>query len=147
MTLVRSAGSTSTSKPLQPGSFLAFAAFSSTIAMKRSTFSGLIRISTCSTKVIVSPGHLTKGAGRFCYNPPHAPVAQMDRVLGYEPRGRAFESLRARQFQTRPQQMLGPCHLYRRVAIGCAFGIAKRPRGGKYGGVQNHHPGAPDETF
>ena len=24
-----------------------------------------------------------------------APVAQMDRVLGYEPRGRAFESLRA----------------------------------------------------
>ena len=26
-----------------------------------------------------------------------APVAQLDRVLGYEPRGRAFESLRARQ--------------------------------------------------
>ena len=26
----------------------------------------------------------------------HAPVAQMDRVLGYEPRGREFESLRAR---------------------------------------------------
>ncbi|CAG9933599.1 protein of unknown function [Candidatus Nitrotoga arctica] len=26
-----------------------------------------------------------------------APVAQMDRVLGYEPRGRAFESLRAHQ--------------------------------------------------
>ena len=25
-----------------------------------------------------------------------APVAQLDRVLGYEPRGRAFESLRAR---------------------------------------------------
>ena len=35
------------------------------------------------------------------YNPPlqicSAPVAQLDRVLGYEPRGRAFESLRARQ--------------------------------------------------
>ena len=26
----------------------------------------------------------------------HAPVAQLDRVLGYEPRGREFESLRAR---------------------------------------------------
>ena len=25
-----------------------------------------------------------------------APVAQLDRVLGYEPRGREFESLRAR---------------------------------------------------
>ena len=28
-----------------------------------------------------------------------APVAQMDRVLGYEPRGRAFESLRAHQIK------------------------------------------------
>jgi hypothetical protein len=28
----------------------------------------------------------------------YAPVAQMDRVLGYEPRGRAFESLRAHQY-------------------------------------------------
>ena len=27
-----------------------------------------------------------------------APVAQLDRVLGYEPSGREFESLRARQF-------------------------------------------------
>ena len=27
-----------------------------------------------------------------------APVAQLDRVLGYEPRGREFESLRARHF-------------------------------------------------
>ena len=26
-----------------------------------------------------------------------APVAQLDRVLGYEPRGQEFESLRARQ--------------------------------------------------
>ena len=30
-----------------------------------------------------------------------APVAQLDRVLGYEPRGRAFESLRARQTRTK----------------------------------------------
>jgi hypothetical protein len=29
-----------------------------------------------------------------------APVAQLDRVLGYEPRGREFESLRARQFHS-----------------------------------------------
>jgi hypothetical protein len=28
----------------------------------------------------------------------NAPVAQLDRVLGYEPRGREFESLRARHF-------------------------------------------------
>src|SRR5689334_15510391 len=28
----------------------------------------------------------------------HAPVAQLDRVPGYEPGGREFESLRARQF-------------------------------------------------
>ena len=26
-----------------------------------------------------------------------APVAQLDRVFGYEPKGRAFESLRVRQ--------------------------------------------------
>ena len=31
----------------------------------------------------------------------NAPVAQLDRVLGYEPRGREFESLRARQLQQR----------------------------------------------
>ena len=29
---------------------------------------------------------------------PHAPVAQLDRVPGYEPGGREFESLRARQY-------------------------------------------------
>jgi hypothetical protein len=28
----------------------------------------------------------------------HAPVAQLDRVPGYEPGGREFESLRARQY-------------------------------------------------
>ena len=30
----------------------------------------------------------------------HAPVAQLDRVLGFEPSGREFESLRARQFSS-----------------------------------------------
>ena len=32
----------------------------------------------------------------FRYNARLAPVAQLDRVLGYEPRGQEFESLRAR---------------------------------------------------
>ena len=33
----------------------------------------------------------------IAYNVAHAPVAQLDRVLGYEPRGQEFESLRAHQ--------------------------------------------------
>ncbi len=33
------------------------------------------------------------------YNQLYAPVAQLDRVLGYEPSGREFESLRARQIR------------------------------------------------
>ena len=32
----------------------------------------------------------------------NAPVAQLDRVSGYEPEGRAFESLRVHQEYTRP---------------------------------------------
>ena len=32
----------------------------------------------------------------------HAPVAQLDRVLGYEPRGQEFESLRARHLIPQP---------------------------------------------
>ncbi len=32
----------------------------------------------------------------------YAPVAQLDRVLGYEPSGREFESLRARQYKNSP---------------------------------------------
>src|SRR5690348_7595673 len=31
--------------------------------------------------------------------PPHAPVAQLDRAPGFEPGGREFESLRARQYR------------------------------------------------
>jgi hypothetical protein len=34
---------------------------------------------------------------KLSYNIAHAPVAQLDRVLGYEPRGQEFESLRAHQ--------------------------------------------------
>ena len=33
------------------------------------------------------------------YNTAHAPVAQLDRVLGFEPRGQEFESLRARHLK------------------------------------------------
>ena len=46
--------------------------------------------------VITKEIHLTLLEKRSMkYNTAHAPVAQLDRVLGYEPRGRAFESLRA----------------------------------------------------
>ena len=47
--------------------------------------------------------------GRLSANPAtkqrkdKAPVAQLDRVLGYEPSGREFESLRARQMTKGPQ--------------------------------------------
>ena len=34
--------------------------------------------------------------------PSYAPVAQLDRVPGFEPGGREFESLRARQLPLRP---------------------------------------------
>ena len=33
----------------------------------------------------------------LCYNPPQAPVAQLDRVLVSEAKGRGFDSRRARQ--------------------------------------------------
>ena len=37
------------------------------------------------------------GARTAATMPPHAPVAQLDRALGFEPSGRRFESVRARQ--------------------------------------------------
>ncbi len=47
---------------------------------------------------LLSYKHIVGGIG---YTPllliDHAPVAQLDRVPGYEPGGREFESLRARQ--------------------------------------------------
>ncbi len=36
-----------------------------------------------------------------------APVAQLDRVSGYEPEGREFESLRARQLNENPHLLRG----------------------------------------
>jgi hypothetical protein len=48
-------------------------------------------------------GHKPGSRVRIPPSPPrqhfHAPVAQLDRVLGYEPRGQEFESLRAHQYK------------------------------------------------
>src|SRR3989304_3555565 len=87
---VLSSGFTSTSNCRQPGSLRAARAFSSAFCMNESTFSGFIRIFTCSTRLISSPWF-------YVIIRPLAPVAQLDRVLGYEPRGRGFKSCRARQ--------------------------------------------------
>jgi hypothetical protein len=38
----------------------------------------------------------------------YAPVAQLDRVLGYELRGRRFESFRARQIKKGATQCVAP---------------------------------------
>ncbi len=42
-------------------------------------------------------GHPQADQARIFFT--HAPVAQLDRVSGYEPEGREFESLRARQLK------------------------------------------------
>ena len=44
------------------------------------------------------------GSVRIIRVPAYAPVAQLDRVPGYEPGGREFESLRARQINKKPRQ-------------------------------------------
>jgi hypothetical protein len=50
------------------------------------------------------PNRTEQGADR--YNVRSAPVAQLDRAAGFEPVGREFESLRARQ-KTQIIQMFG----------------------------------------
>ena len=51
-------------------------------------------------RIIARPALRCCSAWRWCYNLRfHAPVAQLDRVPGYELGGREFESLRARQFR------------------------------------------------
>ena len=42
---------------------------------------------------------LTKIKKKVIINSVDAPVAQLDRVLGYEPNGREFESLRVHQME------------------------------------------------
>lgn len=41
----------------------------------------------------------------------NAPVAQLDRVFGYEPKGRGFESLLARQAKKSVTSVTGFCDL------------------------------------
>src|SRR5258708_40068248 len=65
--------------------------------MNLSTFSGLITSCTCSTKLIFSPEVYQERRVILLYFAPFAPVAQLDRVPGYEPGGRGFKSCRARQ--------------------------------------------------
>ena len=51
---------------------------------------------------------LTFGAaGKDNAQPRNAPVAQLDRVSGYEPEGRRFESFRARHFSKKMPSCLG----------------------------------------
>ena len=52
--------------------------------------------------------HLANGAGKRleCAAHLNAPVAQLDRVLGFEPSGREFESLRARHTKEGPHRGL-----------------------------------------
>src|SRR5688572_25283843 len=64
---------------------------------------GLSLLSTGKCVVIGSPPSILS----------HAPVAQLDRVPGYEPGGREFESLRARHFRNEkaPARLArGPFH-------------------------------------
>ena len=49
----------------------------------------------CLTRIIRTPREPSALCGENS-----APVAQLDRVPGYEPGGREFESLRARQMKT-----------------------------------------------
>src|SRR6266571_2436973 len=69
MAAVRSFGSTSTSNCRQPGSLREWAAFSSALAMKLSTFSGLMRRSTDRTNISTPFQGASLRAGMICQNP------------------------------------------------------------------------------
>ena len=47
-------------------------------------------------KVELKPSHMDVSVIRYKFTTVFAPVAQLDRVSGFEPGGREFESLRAR---------------------------------------------------
>jgi hypothetical protein len=51
----------------------------------------------CTMRALVLSGALREDAEKLDKSKSYAPVAQLDRVPGYEPGGREFESLRARQ--------------------------------------------------
>ena len=43
----------------------------------------------------------------------YVPLAQPDRVFGYEPKGRGFESLKARQTKQGDIHWISPCFVFR----------------------------------
>ncbi len=57
----------------------------------------------------------------------YAPVAQLDRVPGYEPGGREFESLRAHHFPTHFQRLAGPNRGRYGLHTGCTLPVPVRP--------------------
>lgn len=54
-----------------------------------------------------------------------AAVAQLDRVLGYEPRGRGFDSCQPRHFRTGQLKITGPFFIpiipHRAVTLHCSL--------------------------
>ena len=58
-----------------------------------------------------------------------AAVAQLDRVLGYEPRGRGFDSCQPRHFRTGQLFLTGPFFIpiipHRAVTLRCSLVIRK----------------------
>ncbi len=59
-------------------------------------------------------GHLSLGFGKFGV----APVAQLDRAAGFEPAGREFDPLRARQTGGSPNDQLPTTEVAFRLVIG-----------------------------
>ena len=55
--------------------------------------------------------------------PKYAPVAQLDRVPGYEPGGREFESLQARQNLQVIQLVIGPLVSFAKLVLVSCAGI------------------------
>ncbi len=76
--------------------------------------------------------------------PDDAPVAQLDRVPGYEPGGREFESLRARQLRTRRSGVrISPgAPLHRTAGFACCF-FSSRRRHLHRAPLRQRRPGAP----
>ena len=80
----------------------------------------------CGSSIIVGLAEYGTARSARCYNPPApdtAPVAQLDRVPGYEPGGRRFESFRARQISNIGGHLRPPLFLAnRQLEINRQFG-------------------------
>ena len=74
------------------------------------------------------------GDPKHVQSAPRAPVAQLDRVLGYEPRGRGFESCRARQSRqgSADEHLLT---LFFQVTLGGRLVAVPSPFGGGFRGA------------